>query len=139
MPQITLEKLQDAKLPPKQAAPPKKSPPEKDPLTLAKLVIEAAADVRVLVKSDPHLKRMIKDLAACDFIDAEDSALEVDAYISHLVAKYLTNPARKPRMRFPVVKASAVCDMRTKKARCIIKVRAWGHTVRVCEDLALPA
>lgn len=114
----------------------KKSEP--DPLTLATMMIEAKQDARTTLSADPHLKRMMKQLAECDIQEAEQTAREVDGYVAEVIAKYLSNKWRKPRVRFPKVDVMSTVDLKAKVARCIVRVKAYGVTQRFTLDFNLP-
>lgn len=111
---------------------------EPDPLTLAKMMIEAKQDARTTLSADPHLKRMMKQLAECDIQEAEQTAREVDGYVAEVIAKYLSNKWRKPRVRFPKVDVMSTVDLKSKVARCIVRVKAYGITQRFTLDFNLP-
>jgi hypothetical protein len=111
---------------------------EPDPLTLATMMIEAKRDARTTLAADPHLKRMMKQLAECDIQEAEQTAREVDGYVAEVIAKYLSNPYRKPRVRFPKVDVMSTTDLKAKEARCIVRVKAYGVTQRFTLDFKLP-
>lgn len=109
----------------------------KDPMTLARLILEAVTDVKATLKADPHLRLMLRDLAASEDVDAETTALEVDGYISGMVASYLTNKRRKPRLRAPRVTVMSSANLKEGRARCVVRVCAWGHSQRFILDLEI--
>ena len=111
---------------------------EPDPLTLAKMMIEAKQDARTTLSADPHLKRMMKQLAECDIQEAEQTAREVDGYVAQVIARYLSNPYRKPRVRFPKVHVMSTVNLKENVARCIVRVTAYGVTQRFALDFKLP-
>jgi hypothetical protein len=113
------------------------SPVTKDPMTLARLVTEAVSDVRALLKSDPHLRLLLKDLSL-EAEDIERASREVDGYISAMVAAYLSNKRRKPRVRFPKVFTLSTANLKDGTARCVVRISAWGETQRIALDLELP-
>jgi len=116
----------------------RKVKPHEDPLTLATMMIEAKRDARTTLSADPHLKRMMKQLAECDVQEAEQTAREVDGYVAEVIAKYLSNRWRKPRVRFPKVDVMSTTDLKAKEARCIVRVKAYGVTQRFTLDFKLP-
>ena len=109
----------------------------KDSLTLARVITEACSDVQTTLKADPHLRLLLRDLAAAEDVDCERTAREVDGYISGMVGSYLSNKRRKPRVRFPKVTVMSSANLAEGVARCVVRVSAWGCTQRFLLDLQL--
>lgn len=136
---ITIQRTKAPKPAPASVAKPRKVKVKepRDSLTLARLITEAVSDVRATLVADPHLRLLLRDLAAAEDVDAEKTAIDVDGYVATMVANYLSNKRRKPRVRFPRVLVMSSANLAESRARCVVRVTAWGYAQRFILDLEL--
>lgn len=114
----------------------KKGIVEADRNTLRRLIMRALKDALPMIESDPYL---IRKLALAEGEDDPGKAYSsIDARVARAVKFHLDNRAPNERVRGASITCMSEADLTTRGARCIIKVRAWGHEVRECLDLKIP-
>ena len=107
-----------------------------DRYTLRTLVRRSLQDVVNTFQNDTYLLRKLSEAEDRDSSSSAYSA--IDSRLTRAVQFHLTNREPNERVRGAKITTLSVADLTTRKARCVIVVKAWGCEVRESLELTIP-